>query len=238
MGGLPIQTEWKDEAERRLQKHGVTVKKYVSKIFRTDFFKTIGLVHWQRLIATPELKQMSKIKLADQLGLSQASQSRWTTGAHEAGADKFFAVVLLVLKRDLSQLNLGNQNAVLFHAIQRQHEQLTAKFYKQPSCELEQFVFRSVLRAMSVPEVNALVPKKKVGKAVNAAREAALKEVASRLNATLRHEFNENATRSANFKGKLREVLPSEIDAWLASWGVPYTLFAMGCTRNWGIEHV
>jgi transcriptional regulator with XRE-family HTH domain len=235
MGGLPIQSEWQGEAERRLRTHGVNVKEYPSKTFRFKFFMTISHVYWERLIASTERQRLDDIELADRLGLTQSTVSRWTSGTHPPAADKFFAVVLLVLKRELKDLDLGGQNDILFHAVQRQHERLAEDYYEPPSCALDRFVFKSVLRAMHVPAVNALVPEAAVDKAT---REKALRAVAAGLNATLRKEYDADVGRSLNFAGRCREVLPSEIDEWLACWGVPYTLFAMGCTRKWGIEDV
>jgi len=235
MSILPIQYEWKVEAEKRLREHSVDVLKYPSKIFRFKFFMTIGHIYWERLIASTERQRLDDIELADRLGLSSATVSRWTSGVHPPAADKFFAVVLLVLKRDLKDLQLGSQNELLFDSIQRQHQDLATEYYEPPSCSMDRFVFKSLLQAMHIPAVNDLAPNAKVTKA---RQKTALEEVVVGLNKAIQRDFDADVKASQNFAGSARKVRPQEVDEWLASWGVPYTLFAMGCTKTWGIENV
>lgn len=235
MTGLPIREFWKNEAERCLRERAVNVKDYASKTFRHKFFVTVGHVYWERLIAMTGRQRLDDIELADRLGLGASTVSRWTSGANPPAADKFFAVVLLVLKRELKDLELGSQNDLLFDSVRLQHERLAADYCEPPSCNLDRFVFKSLLRVMHIPAVNDLAPNAGTSKA---AKKAALTEAVVGLNRELRRDFNVEVERSQNFAGIVRKVEPEELDEWLASWGVPYTLFAMGCTRTWGIEDV
>ena len=235
MTGLPIQPKWRLEAESQLRKHAVDVEKYPSKVFRFKFFMTVGHIYWERLIASTERQRLDDIELADRLGLSAATVSRWTSGVHPPAADKFFAVVLLVLKKDLKELELGSQNDLLFDSIQRQHEELAAEYCEPPSCTLDRFVFQSLLRIMHIPAVDDPAPNAKVTKAQ---QKAALEQVVVGLNKAIQRNFDAEVRASPSFAGSVRKVRPQEVDEWLASWGVPYTLFAMGCTRTWGIEDV
>jgi transcriptional regulator with XRE-family HTH domain len=235
MAGLTIQELWKKDAEKCLRDHGVNVKEYPNKIFRHKFFVTIGHVYWEHLIAMTERQKLDDIELADRLGLGASTVSRWTSGVNPPAADKFFAVVLLVLKRDLKDLDIGNQNELLFDAVRLQHERLAVDYYKPPSCSLDRFVFRLLLRLMQIPAVNNLAPNSGSSKAV---KEAALKEAVVVINKELQREFDSRVKQSQNVREKARKVGPEELDEWLACWGIPYTLFAMGCTRAWGIEDV
>ena len=235
MSGLPIPSEWQKEAERRLREHSVNVTEYPSKTFRREFFVTIGHIYWDHLIASTERQRLDGIELADRLGLGASTVSRWTSKANPPAADKFFAVVLLVLKRDLKDLDLGGQNEILFDSIRRQHERLAADYCEPSNCDLDRFVFKSLLRVMHTSAVNDLAP----GAGASPSRqEAALKEAVVGLNKAIQRDFDAEVEKSPSFTGRVRKVGPQELDEWLASWGVPYTLFAMGCTRTWGIENV
>lgn len=235
MSGLPIQPAWKEEAEKRLKARHVNVEEYPSKTFRREFFVTIGHVYWERLIVSTERGQADYRRLADHLGLERTTVWRWKNKTTPPPADKFFAVVLLVLKRDLRDLDLGSQNEILFDSVRRQCEALAAEYDEPTDCELTRFVFKSLVRVMNVPAVDDLAPGREVS---GARRKEALREVHSELTAAIGRDFDARAERSPNFTGRPRAVKPSELDEWLAGWGIPYTLFAMGCTRHWGIEHV
>ncbi len=235
MSGLPTQPAWTDEAEKRLRHHSVNVEEYPGKTFRPAFFRTIGHIYWEHLVAVTERDRLDDIELADRLGHDKSTVSRWTSGKHPPAADKFFAVVLLVLKRDLKDLALGSQNDLLFDAIRRQFELLAEEYDEPPGCPLSRFVLKSLLRVMLVPAVNNLVPGATV---TEQERKSALRTATAGLNAALKRDFEAEVARSQNFAGTFRTVKPSELDGWLAGWGIPYTLFALGCTRNWGIDHV
>lgn len=235
MSGLPIQPAWKQAAEKRLRDRGVNVEEYPGKTFRPEFFRTIGHVYWDRLVDVTERRRLADAEFADRLGVDKTTLWRWTTGKTRPSADKFFAVVLLVLRSDLNDLALGTQGEVLFDAIRRQMEALSVEYDEPPGCALTRFVFRSVLRVMLIPAVNDLVPD---GNVPEARQKASLKQVVGGLNAALKRDFDAEVARSQNFCGDLRRVKPSELDEWLAGWGIPYTLLAMGCTRKWGIEDV
>jgi transcriptional regulator with XRE-family HTH domain len=235
MSGLPILGSWKKDAEKCLRDHDVNVEKYPNKTFRHKFFTTIGHVYWERLVQWTEQQSLDNRDLADRLGLGASTVSRWTSGANPPEADKFFAVVLLVLKRDLNQLDLGCQNDLLFDSVRLQLERLAADYCEPPCCGLDRFVFKSLLKVMQIPAVNDLAPNAGTSKAE---KKSALKEAVVSLNREIRREFDAEVSRSQNFAGTVRTVEPAELDEWLASWGVPYTLFAMGCTRTWGIENV
>ena len=90
---------------------------------------------------------------------------------------------------------------------------------------------------MEVPEVNGFVPN---GNGGAAAHKNALTVVNKSVNDALKRDFNQQVERRMNFVGSPKTVEPSQLDEWLASWGIAYTLFAMGCQKvtTWGIEDV
>ena len=234
---MQIQPAWRSEAEKLLEEKGVIVSKFASKTFRGDFFRTIGHVYWNKLIALAQVQNLDDKELAKRLGLVGSTSSRWETGANPAGPDKFFAVVLLVLKRELNELLLGNRKGLLFDAVSLQLERLATEYHAAPSCKLDRFMMKSVFLSMDVPEVNDLVPNSAVTTSV---RKKSLTKVIVSLNKALERNFHQQAGQRMNFAGRAKKVEPSQLDEWLASWGIAYTLFAMGCEKvtTWGIENV
>lgn len=232
MDGLPILPAWKREAVAKLAKKGVALNDFPGNVFRKDFFKTVGNVYFDGLV---ENEKLTSTLIGKRLGLNNTTAWRWVRGDTTAGADKFFALLLFVLRKEIQTVNVGKRETLLFEAIRRQCTSLAVQFCHEPSVILDRIGFKALMRMMQLPAVNHHAP----GEAVDESEKAAaLKDAAVQVNAMLKVDFDERAKRTQSIAGKAKRYAPTELNELLTDWGLPYTLFAMGCTRKLGVEDV
>ncbi len=228
---LPLSPAWEAKAERLIEKKAKGKFRepghFAGKVFLKQFFPILARVYFDELAAYAESKHgFDKVRIAEELGLNASTLTRWVNGQNPPGADKFFAIAVLLLKKSLGDIPFSDRDAMLFRAVVEQLKSFARKYAVEPECGIDRFVFRCLIYAMKDRTSDKLLPGlKKVGASD---REAALKTATDNLNTQLTRRYE--AWNRTNAKKVLKPptVLPSQLSLWLTNWGMAYTLLAYG----------
>lgn len=228
--GLPLSPRWQSHVEEWIEAEGIqeNAEHFPGKVFRQKFFPVLARVFFDELVEhTRIVKKVGDVKVhvVEELGLHASTLKKWTDESHPPGADKFFAVATLVLKKDIRDLPLSDRRALLFEAVKRQMELFAADFCEPPECDMTRTVFRGVMHAMRQEEVNKLYPGEKH---TPAEREKALAALVVSINERFAQDYEAYVRKSLNFFAEPPQATSSDVAMWIASWGVPYTLLAIG----------
>lgn len=221
---LPLSSAWQAAAEKLIEEFGnlEDTAHFAGKVFRKQFFPIVARVYFDEMMAGTDV---SKLQVVERLKLDAGTYKRWVNKSHPPAADKFFAVVLLLLNRDLKSFAFSSPDRLLFKAIDLQLHRFARDFCDPPQCVMTRLAFRSLIHAMRDASSERLVPGSKYSKAM---RETALVKAVSKVNKGLEED-------SLLTGAMTTQVEPDQLETWLSNWGMPYTLLAIG-TKNvsWG----
>lgn len=228
---LPLSPPWEAKAELLIRKKAKgkfrQPEHFAGKVFRKQFFPILGRVYFDELVRYAESKhRIEKLAIAQNLGLNQSTLTRWINGENPPGADKFFAVVALILKVNINDIPFPDRDTMVFRSIVEQLKSFTLKYLTAPQCDLDQFKFRCLIYVMKDRTSDMLLPGSK--KVTASERKTALKSATAHLNKRLTSDYE--AWNRSNLKTIVKppKVLPSQLSLWLSSWGMAYTLLAYG----------
>lgn len=234
--GLPLSAVWQNAAEELVERSEVVevIQHYAGKYFRGRFFDTIASVYHAELLKNLKVDSgMEKKAVADGLNLDAATLSRHNK-KKKNDPNKFFAVVLLMLKKNLNQLNFPDRREMAFQAMSKQMMDLGEEFCQPTISGLNRVVLASLIYAMRDKEVDKLIPTVEIAQKK---REAAAEKILVNVNAVLRKRYDNFVSRQGNSSYIHADVTVRELIRWLADWGMPYTLLAMGTEgADWGLE--
>ena len=226
---LPLSSAWQAAAEKLIEEFGnlEDTAHFAGKVFRKQFFPIVAQVYFDEMMAGTDVSklQVSKLQVVERLKLDAGTYKRWVNKSHPPAADKFFAVVLLLLNRDLKSFAFSSPDRLLFKAIDLQLHRFARDFCDPPQCVMTRLAFRSLIHAMRDASSERLVPGSNYSKDI---REKALVEAVSKV--------NEGLEEDSLLTGAMApEVKSNQLATWLSNWGMPYTLLAIG-TKNvsWG----
>ena len=221
---LPLSSAWQAAAEKLIEEFGnlEDTAHFAGKVFRKQFFPIVARVYFDEMMAGTDV---SKLQVVERLKLDAGTYKRWVNKSHPPAADKFFAVVLLLLNRDLKSFAFSSPDRLLFKAIDLQLHRFARDFCDPPQCVMTRLAFRSLIHAMRDASSERLVPGSKYSKDI---REKALVKAVSKVNKGLEED-------SLLTGAMTTQVEPDQLETWLSNWGMPYTLLAIG-TKNvsWG----
>ena len=232
---LPISPLWQNEAQKWMEENDLIVEHFAGTVFRKEFFPNVARVFFDELVEySQKVRKIGKAGIVDKLELHITTLKKWINQSHPPGADKFFAVLLLVLKEELSEIPFKNRRVILFKAVQMQMKQFTERLKEPPHCELDRMVFRGMMHAMKDRAVDVLHPD--ILTDVDT-RSKAAHTLAKRVNEGLRQDAENYTSKNVPFPNPPLEVDAIQVLFWLASWGKPYTLLAFA-TQNvdWGLD--
>lgn len=227
---LPLSPLWESRVEDWIESEGIqeNAAHFPGKVFRKEFFPILARVFFDELVEhTRKVKKLGDVQshIVDELGLHDSTLTKWVKESHPPGADKFFAVATLVLKKDIRKLPLSDRRVLLFEAVKRQLEAFATDFCEQPMCDMDRIVFRGVMHAMREKEIDKLYYGDDHPQEV---RQAALKILVKRVNEGLERDYEAYFRKKLHFFAEPPVAKPSEVAQWISSWGVPYTLLAIG----------
>jgi len=232
---LPTSPDWRTATEALLeaQRGEKTTDSFIQSSFRRQFFPIISGVYFDEVKTFANL-DLETIK--SELKLTKGTESRWYSGHSAPGPDKFFAVVLLMLKLDLNSIPFPGRNVMLFRSVRGQIERFSEDYCVRPSTGFNLILFRAMIHAMSHPSADKLVPGDRWTQVI---REKNLTESVKRVNTGLKDDHEAYRRKGLTVFPKPPVVDPQTLSSWYSNWGIPYTLFAMGTKdANWGIEDV
>lgn len=218
---LPLSSTWREAAEQLIEDVGTVANAahFAGKVFRKQFFPEISRVYFDELLAQAKLHEEAVV---EKLGLHASTLTKWSDHSNPAGANKFFAVLLLVMKKNLNAIPFPDRGVMLFRAIRRQLKRFAEDYCEPPQCAMDRLVFRSLVHAMGHASSERLVPGTKVTDAIRA---RALADSVRTVNGALKRDYG------AFGAGKAPVVDAERLSLWLSSWGMPYTLLALGTEK-------
>lgn len=227
---LPLSGAWEAAAERWIERNTTLDEAghFAGKVFRKEFFPTLARVYLDELVTyTRKKKKVADARpdIVEELGLHASTLTKWVDGSHPPGADKFFAITLLVLKQRLASIPFSPNRVLLFEAVRAQLEAFAARFPKRPGCGMDRTTFRGLLHAMREPAVDKLAPGSKAGAGE---KKDALIVVVRRVNEGLARDHGAYSLRELRVFDPAPAAAPTEVAGWLEGWGMPYTLLAIG----------
>ena len=150
MERLPLSPVWEAKAERLIRKKAKGKFRepghFAGKVFRKQFFPILARVYFDELTAYADrYHRLDKVAIAEALGLNASTLTRWVNGDHPPGADKFFAIVVLLLKKSLKDIPFSDRDDLLFRAVVVQLKSFVRKYLVEPECEMDRFTFRCLV---------------------------------------------------------------------------------------------
>jgi len=234
---FPLPRVWQEAGKRFLREFSAAVDSpptdesshdhyldFVNKEFHKKLYEVIGhqyVMTLLRALATdPVSKKANFAPWATKLGVDKTTLWRWKQEHVFAGAEKFFAIQLLILDKPLGELPLPDNHAMLRESVLGTLRYFSRTYGPASTVPLSPGVFEHVLSLMRVMVQSNDSVYCPFEPSLSARHEHALKVLTQHVN------------RSA--PSRTDPVTPvSTVRAWLDSWGMPYTLFALGYRASW-----
>lgn len=255
----------KDDPETIVARAG-HLNDFAANLFRERFYKIVGHIYVMALIRATTFnastKCMSVEELRTELGVSAETFWRWQANEVTAGAEKFFAMQLLILDVPISDLEIEDDSEIFRQSVFAMYKFLTSRYAAKPTVPLSSEVYRDVRDLMLVMRTypiaaynpydaslsedcqeNALgilakfIYEKRCAEMQTLPESStarALEEIASYLLSieSDRQKGVANTTAPPKELAALAR-LRSQVKSWLDSWGIAHVLFAIGYRNEW-----
>ena len=199
---------------------GVDETNYQNEVLKDRLLKSIAFVYWQALTAYADAERLvpklNNDELIDQaigrrLGVHASTSGRWVRGETLPTADKVFGTVVVVLRRELSEIGFPTNREVAWRTVSR-----TLSLVREVECRRDRRAitreeFTCVWLLGRHPDADAMLGGKPA-----AARQAVSTDV-----------FNELRRR---FPGVTSSRF---VQVTAGEWIRPYLFFALGLLRDW-----
>jgi hypothetical protein len=238
--GLPISPKLQSAAEELINSSGIKklrASNFRGKYFRRHFYPNVANVYFGELIEFTKVKhKLDEKKIVKTLALDYATKKRWLENSHPPAADKIFAIILLILRKNFQNIPFSSPPELIFFAVCRQLRAICMDFCGyEPTCVMSRTAFRTLMYAMSSGYVDGLIPGNGLSKEATKVKLGYVRDV---VNAKWKEFTAESAIR-LGYSSKPTVIMPPDLHKWIVNWGMPYTLFALGTQKmQWGVTDV